>query len=161
MIFLVFKSVSAAEEDEWEDDPMPGLIQVKPLEDDDTEVYEPATVVYLGQDIEDFIQVTAEDDSTITFDIYWRHGDVKVEKADKTDDGFVCKKEDFGDEGLRLTLIPEEGDPFTMNIQIPYIGFSLYDADNNKVHEEIEIPHDQVDNYRYEFVGDDNNDRFT
>ena len=136
MIFLVFKSVSAAEEDEWEDDPMPGLIQVKPLEDDDTEVYEPATVVYLGQDIDDFIQVAAEDDSTITFDIYWRHGDVKVEKAEKTDDGFVCKKEDFGDEGLRLTLIPEEGEPFTMNL-------------------------DQVDNYRYEFVGDDNNDRFT
>ena len=161
MIFLVFKSVSAAEEDEWEDDPMPGLIQVKPLEDDDTEVYEPANVVYLGQDIDDFIQVAAEDDSTITFDIYWRHGDVKVEKAEKTDDGFVCKKEDFGDEGLRLTLIPEEGEPFTMNLVIPYIGFSLYDAENNKVHEEIEIPHDQVDNYRYEFVGDDNNDRFT
>ena len=161
MIFLVFKSASAAEEDEWEDDPMPGLIQVKPLEDDDTEVYEPASVVYLGQDIDDFIQVAAEDDSTITFDIYWRHGDVKVEKAEKTDDGFVCKKEDFGDEGLRLTLIPEEGEPFTMNLVIPYIGFSLYDAENNKVHEEIEIPHDQVDNYRYEFVGDDNNDRFT
>ena len=68
MIFLVFKSASAAEEDEWEDDPMPGLIQVKPLEDDDTEVYEPASVVYLGQDIDDFIQVAAEDDSTITFD---------------------------------------------------------------------------------------------
>ena len=155
MIFLVFKSASAAEEEEWEDDPMPGLIQVKPLEDDDTEVYEPASVVYLGQDIDDFIQVAAEDDSTITFDIYWRHGDVKVEKAEKTDDGFVCKKEDFGDEGLRLTLIPEEGEPFTMNLVIPYIGFSLYDAENNKVHEEIEIPHDQVDNYRYEFVGED------
>ena len=161
MIFLVFKSASATEEEEWEDDPMPGLIQVKPLEDDDTEVYEPANVVYLGQDIDDFIQVAAEDDSTITFDIYWRHGDVKVEKAEKTDDGFVCKKEDFGDEGLRLTLIPEEGEPFTMNLVIPYIGFSLYDAENNKVHEEIEIPYDQVDNYRYEFVGDDNNDRFT
>ena len=119
MIFLVFKSASAAEEDEWEDDPMPGLIQVKPLEDDDTEVYEPANVVYLGQDIDDFIQVAAEDDSTITFDIYWRHGDVKVEKAEKTDDGFVCKKEDFGDEGLRLTLIPEEGVPFPMNLVVP------------------------------------------
>ena len=140
---------------------MPGLIQVKPLEDDDTEVYEPATVVYLGQDIEDFIKVAGEDENTITFDIYWRHGDVKVEKAEKTADGFVCKKEDFGDEGLRLTMIPEEGEPFTMNIQIPYIGFSLYDADGNKVHDEIEIPHDQIDNYRYEFVGDDNNDRFT
>ena len=161
MIFLVFKPAAAAEEDEWEDDPMPGLIQVKPLEDDDTEVYEPATVVYLGQDIEDFIKVSGEDENTITFDIYWRHGDVKVEKAEKTADGFVCKKEDFGDEGLRLTMIPEEGEPFTMNIQIPYIGFSLYDADGNKVHDEIEIPHDQIDNYRYEFVGDDNNDRFT
>ena len=71
---------------------------VKPLEDDDTEVYEPAKVIYLGQDIDDFIQVTSEDENTITFDIYWRHGDVKVEKAEKTDDGFVCKKEDFGDE---------------------------------------------------------------
>ncbi len=62
-----------------------------------------------GQDIDDFIQVTSEDENTITFDIYWRHGDVKVEKAEKTDDGFVCKKEDFGDEGLRLTLIPRRG----------------------------------------------------
>ena len=91
MIFLVFKSASAAEEDEWEDDPMPGLIQVKPLEDDDTEVYEPATVVYLGQDIEDFIQVTAEDDSTFTFDIYWRHGDVKV--VSRQDRRRICMQE--------------------------------------------------------------------
>ncbi len=85
---------------------MPGEMWVKPLEDDGTEVYEPAKFIYLGQDIDDFIQVTSEDENTITFDIYWRHGDVKVEKAEKTDDGFVCKKEDFGDEGLRLTLIP-------------------------------------------------------
>ena len=28
--------------------------------------------------LDDFIQVAAEDDSTITFDIYWRHGDVKM-----------------------------------------------------------------------------------
>ena len=161
MIFLVFKSTAAAEEDEWEDDPMPGEMWVKPLEDDDTEVYEPAKVIYLGQDIDDFIQVTSEDENTITFDIYWRHGDVKVEKAEKTDDGFVCKKEDFGDEGLRLTLIPEEGNPFSLNIQIPYIGFSLYDSEGNKVHNELEVAHDKVDEYRYEFVGDDNNDRFT
>lgn len=162
MIFLVFKSTAAAEDDEWEDDPMPGEMWVKPLEDDDTEVYEPAKVVYLGQDIDDFIKVVHEDDNQIIFDIYWRHGDVKVEKAEKTDEGWVCKKEDFGDDGLRLTLIPEEnGNPFSLFLQIPYIGFSLYDADGNKVHGEIEIAHDKVDDYRYEFVGDDNNDRFT
>lgn len=42
MIFLVFKSTAAAEDAEWEDDPIPGELWVKPLEDDDTEEYEPA-----------------------------------------------------------------------------------------------------------------------
>lgn len=162
MIFLVFKSTAAAEDAEWEDDPIPGELWVKPLEDDDTEEYEPAKIIYLGQDIDDFINVVSEDDNTITFDFYWRHGEVKVEKAEKTDEGFVCKKEDFGEEGLRLTLIPEEdGNPFSINLQIPYIGFSLYDAEDHKVHGEIEVAHDQIDNYRYEFVGNDTNDRFS
>lgn len=160
MIFLVFKQ-AASEDEEWEDDPMPGEILVKPLEDDDTEVYEPAKIVYLGQDIDDFIQVEHEDDTYITFNIYWRHGKVKVEKAEETSEGFVCRKEDFGEEGLRLTLIPEEGEPFSLHLQIPYIGFSLYDAEGNKVHGELEVAHDKVDDYRYEFVGDDSNDRFT
>lgn len=162
MIFLVFKSTAAAKDAEWEDDPIPGELWVKPLEDDDTEEYEPAKIIYLGQDIDDFINVVSEDDNTITFDFYWRHGEVKVEKAEKTDKGFVCKKEDFGEEGLRLTLIPEEdGNPFSLTLQIPYIGFSLYDAEDHKVHGEIEVAHDQIDNYRYEFVGNDTNDRFS
>lgn len=161
LIFLVFKSTAAADDAEWEDDPVPGENWVKPLEDDDTEEYEPAKIVYLGQDIEDFIHVEHEDDQNITFDIYWRHGDVKVEKAEKTDEGFVCRKEDFGDEGLKLTMIPDEGEPFSLYLQIPYIGFSLYDAEGNKVHGELEVAHDKVDDYRYEFVGDENNDRFT
>lgn len=161
LIFLVFKSTAAADDAEWEDDPVPGENWVKPLEDDDTEEYEPAKIVYLGQDIEDFIHVEHEDDQNIIFDIYWRHGDVKVEKAEKTDEGFVCRKEDFGDEGLKLTMIPDEGEPFTLTLQIPYIGFSLYDAEGNKVHGELEVAHDKVDDYRYEFVGDENNDRFT
>ena len=161
LIFLVFKSTAAADDAEWEDDPVPGENWVKPLEDDDTEEYEPAKIVYLGQDIEDFIHVEHEDDQNITFDIYWRHGEVKVEKSEKTDEGFVCRKEDFGDEGLKLTMIPDEGEPFSLYLQIPYIGFSLYDAEGNKVHGELEVAHDKVDDYRYEFVGDENNDRFT
>ena len=161
LIFLVFKSTAAADDAEWEDDPIPGENWVKQLEDDDTEEYEPAKIVYLGQDIEDFIHVEHEDDKDIIFDIYWRHGSGKVEKAEKTDEGFVCRKEDFGDEGLKLTMIPEEGNPFTLYLQIPYIGFSLYDAEGNKVHGELEVAHDKVDDYRYEFVGDENNDRFT
>ena len=161
MLYLVFKAANAPEDAEWEDDPMPGEILVGVLDDDD-EVIEPAKAVFLGMDLEDFIEVTDEDENTITFDLFWRHGDVKVEKAEKTRDGFVCKKEDFGDEGLLVTLIPKkEGAPVTMRLQIPYLGFSLYDKSGNKMHGDVEIPHEKVDDYRYEFVGDDSNDRFS
>ena len=80
MVFLVFKSTAAPADAEWEDDPIPGEVWVRALGDDDEEI-EPAKVVYLGQDIDDFIHVAAEDDQTITFDFWWRHGEVKVEKA--------------------------------------------------------------------------------
>ena len=161
MLYLVFKAANAPEDAEWEDDPMPGEILVGVLDDDD-EVIEPAKAVFLGMDLEDFIEVTDEDENTITFDLFWRHGDIKVEKAEKTRDGFVCKKEDFGDEGLLVTLTPKkEGAPVTMRLQIPYLGFSLYDKSGNKMRGDVEIPHEKVDDYRYEFVGDDSNDRFS
>ena len=160
MIFLVFKSTSAPADAEWEDDPIPGEMWVTVLGDDDEEI-EPAKVFYLGMDIDDFIHVTQEDDSTITFDIYWRYGDVKIEKAEKTSDGYVCKKEDFGDEGLPIMFMPKEGNPFTMRLQIPYIGFSLYDKEGNKLHGDVQIPHDKLEDYTYDFVGDESNDRFS
>lgn len=160
ILYLVFKPADAPEDAEWEDDPVPGEILVSVLGDDDEEV-EPVKAVFLDQDVEDFIQVVEEDDATITFDIDWYYGEVKVEKSEKTRDGFVCKKEDFGDEGLLVTLTPDEGAPFTMRLQIPYLGFSLYDKDGNKVHGDVVVPHDKVNDYSYDFVGDDNNDRFS
>ena len=160
MIFLVFKSTSQPADADWEDDPIPGEMWVTVLGDDEEEI-EPAKVIYLGMDIEDFIQVVHEDDATITFDIYWRYGDVKIEKSERTSDGYVCKKEDFGDEGLLMTFTPKEGNPFTMRLQIPYIGFSLYDKEGNKLHDDVEIPHDKLDDYTYDFVGDESNDRFS
>ena len=160
ILYLVFKPADAPEDAEWEDDPVPGEILVSVLGDDDEEV-EPVKAVFLDQDVEDFIQVVEEDDATITFDIDWYYGEVKVEKSEKTRDGFVCKKEDFGDEGLLVTLTPDEGAPFTMRLQIPYLGFSLYDKDGNKVHGDVVVPHAKVNDYSYDFVGDDNNDRFS
>lgn len=160
MIFLVFKSTDAPEDAEWEDDPIPGEMWVNVLGDDDEEI-EPVKVVYLGMDLEDFLQVEHEDDQYITFNIYWRYGEVKIEKAEITDEGFVCKKEDFGDEGLLLTFIPKKGKPFSTRLQIPYIGFSLYDKDGNKLHGDVEVAHDMIDSYTYDFVGNDSNDRFS
>ena len=159
-IFLVFKPIDAADDDEWEDDPMPGEMWVNVLGDDDEEV-EPTSVFYLGMDLDDFVSVVREDDQQIVFSLYWRHGKVKVEKGDLTDEGWVCRKEDFGEEGLRLTLTPDEGKPFSMQLQIPYLGFSLYDADGTKLHGDIEVPYDRIDDYRYDFVGDESNDRFS
>lgn len=161
MIFLVFKSTTASEDAEWEDDPVPGENWVRPLGDDDEEI-EPAKMIYLEQDIDSFFNVEEEDDDHISFHIYWRHGTVKMEKAEEDDEIYNCKKEDFGEDGLRLTMTPdEEGNPFSMQVLIPYIGFSLYDGEGNKVHGDIEIPHDKIDEYTYDFIGNDSNDRFT
>lgn len=161
MIFLVFKSTTAPEDAEWEDDPVPGENWVRPLGDDDEEI-EPAKMIYLEQDIDSFFNVEEEDDDHISFHIYWRHGTVKMEKAEEDDEIYNCKKEDFGEDGLRLKMTPdEEGNPFSMQVLIPYIGFSLYDGEGNKVHGDIEIPHDKIDEYTYDFIGNDSNDRFT
>ena len=94
MLYLVFKAANAPENAEWEDDPMPGEILVGVLDDDD-EVIEPAKAVFLGMDLEDFIEVTDEDENTITFDLFWRHGDVKVEKAEKTRGRFCLQEGRF------------------------------------------------------------------
>ena len=163
MIFLVFKPTSAPADAEWEDDPVPGETWVMPLGDDD-ELIEPAKVIFLDQDPSSLVSVVEENDQTITFDLYWRHGEVRMEKAEKNEDGhFVCRKDDFGEDGLAVTFTPEEeeGQPFVVRLQIPYLGFSLYDAEGNKLHDEVEVAHDKVDDYSYDFVGDEVNDRFT
>ncbi len=161
ILYLVFKPTDAAEDAEWEDDPVPGENWVSILGDDEEEI-EPVKVNYLGMDMEDLLQMVEEDDSTITFDIDWYEGQVKVDKAERSGTKYVCRKEDFGDEGLLMTFVPKKGgNSFTMRLQIPYLGFSLYDKDGKKLHGDVEVPHDKVDDYTYGFVGDDSNDRFS
>ena len=43
---------------------------------------------------------------------------------------------------------------------MPYVGFSLIDADENAVSGDISITPDTLDLYSYTFVGNDGNDRF-
>lgn len=160
LLFVVFKSVDALKSAEWEDDPMVGNLYVNVLGDDDEKV-EPAKATYLGVPPDEFITKVREDDTNIVFDISWPLGKVKIEKAEKVDDGFSIRKEDFGEEGVLCKLTPMKGKAFTVRLQIPYIGFSLLDADENKLGGEVEIAHDKVNDYRYTFVGDDTNDRFS
>lgn len=158
LTFVVFRAVGAGE-DEWEDDPMVGNLEVCVLGDGDEEV-KPVEAVYLGDDPEDFLTVVREDDNEIVFDLYWSYGDVSVEQAQETDEGWLVKKDLIGEDGILCRLTPRKGEPFTIRLCIPYIGFSLKDATDNNVQGDIEVNHKDAASYAYMFVGNDTNDRF-
>lgn len=159
LTFIVFKAAGAAD-DEWEDDPMVGEMQAAVLGDGDEEV-DPVAMVNLGVDPDELITLVREDDKEIVLDIDWSEGEVTLAKGTKTDEGYVIRKDDFGDDGVALTMTPDDGEPFTLRLVIPHKGFLLEDADGNTLQDEIEIALDEVDNYTYAFVGDESNDRFS
>lgn len=158
LTFVVFRAEGAGDDD-WEDDPMVGRLQICVLGDDDEEV-KPVDAVYLGVEPERFVKVVSDDDNEIVFDFNWRQGSVEVERAQKTDDGWAVRKDDFGDEGIAVKLTPRKGNPFTLRLVIPYVGFSITDADDNRITGEMEITHERLADYTYSFIGDSSNDRF-
>lgn len=156
--FVVFRA-DGADADDWEDDPMVGSLAICVLGDGDEEV-QPVEAVYLGISPDRFLSVVREDEQEIVFDFTWRQGTVEIDRAQETDEGFVVRKDDFGDDGIVCRLTPRKGNPFTLRLQIPYVGFSLLDADGNKLSGDLEIAHSDINNYSYAFVGDHSNDRF-
>ena len=156
--FVVFRA-DGADADDWEDDPMVGSLDICVLGDGDEEV-QPVEAVYLGISPDRFLSVVREDDQEIVFDFTWRQGTIEIDRAQETDEGFVVRKDDFGDDGIVCRLTPRQGNPFTLRLQIPYVGFSLLDADGNKLSGDLEIAHSDIHNYSYAFVGDHSNDRF-
>lgn len=156
--FVVFRA-DGADADDWEDDPMVGSLDICVLGDGDEEV-QPVEAVYLGISPDRFLSVVREDDQEIVFDFTWRQGTIEIDRAQETDEGFVVRKDDFGDDGIVCRLTPRKGNPFTLRLQIPYVGFSLLDADGNKLSGDLEIVHSDIHNYSYAFVGDHSNDRF-
>lgn len=156
--FVVFRA-DGADADDWEDDPMVGSLDICVLGDGDEEV-QPVEAVYLGISPDRFLSVVREDEQEIVFDFTWRQGTIEIDRAQETDEGFVVRKDDFGDDGIACRLTPRKGNPFTLRLQIPYVGFSLLDADGNKLSGDLEIVHSDIHNYSYAFVGDQANDRF-
>lgn len=156
--FVVFRA-DGADADDWEDDPMVGSLDICVLGDGDEEV-QPVEAVYLGISPDRFLSVVREDEQEIVFDFTWRQGTIEIDRAQETEEGFVVRKDDFGDDGIVCRLTPRKGNPFTLRLQIPYVGFSLLDADGNKLSGDLEIAHSDIHNYSYAFVGDHSNDRF-
>ncbi len=159
LTFVVFRAEGAAPDD-WEDDPMIGRLQIAVLGEGDEEV-KPADAVYLGVAPERFVKVVHDDDQNIIFDFTWNYGKVEIDCAEKTDEGWVVRKDDFGDDGIAIRLTPRRGgNPFTLRLVIPYVGFAITDKDDNRLTGEIEITHESLPDYSYSFVGDSSNDRF-
>lgn len=160
LIFIVFKSVNAPKKAEWEDDPMIGEIYVNVLGDDDEQI-EPARAVNIGVEPSELITLVREDENVIVFKIKWLYGKVEIPKAEKTDEGYVIKKDDFGEDGVLCTMKPRTGKAFDIRLKIPYIGFMLQDDEEQTYTGEIEITHEELGKYTYSFVGNDDNDRFS
>ena len=158
LTFVVFRA-EGADPDDWEDSPMMGRLDICVLGEGDEEV-EPVEAVYLGVPTEQFVSVVREDDNEIVFDFTWRYGSISIDRANKTDEGWVVKKDDFGEDGIAMHLTPRKGNAFTLRLVMPYVGFSLTDAEGNRVSGDIEINHEDVANYNYCFVGNHSNDRF-
>lgn len=158
--FVVFKKADASPDDEWEDDPTVGALLIDVLGDGDEEV-EPVEAVYLGITPDKFVNVASEDEQTITFHIEWRYGEVTVDRATHTDEGWKIRKDDFDEQGIRCTLTPRRGTPFCVYLQIPYMEFTLTDNKGNKLTGNIEVHPHETDQYEYAFVGDETDDRFS
>ncbi len=158
LTFVVFRA-EGADEDDWEDDPMIGRLQIGVLGEGDEEV-KPVDAVYLGVEPDRFVKVVRDDENDIVFDFRWNYGKVEIDRAEKTDEGWLLKKDDFSEDGIAVRLTPRKGNPFTLRLVIPYVGFAITDKDENRLTGEIEITHNELANYNYSFVGDSSNDRF-
>ena len=158
LTFVVFRAEGADEED-WEDDPMIGRLDICVLGEGDEDV-KPVEAVYLGVAPESFVSVVSDDEQEIVLNISWPYGNEEIERARKTDEGWAIRKEDFGEEGIVCRLTPRRGNPFSIRLQIPYVGFSLTDADGNKLTDDIDVTNADAASLSYSFVGDSNNDRF-
>ena len=158
LTFVVFRA-EGADEDDWEDDPMIGRLNICVLGEGDEDV-KPVEAVYLGVAPESFVSVVSDDEQEIVLNISWPYGNEEIERARKTDEGWAIRKEDFGEEGIVCRLTPRRGNPFSIRLQIPYVGFSLTDADGNKLTDDIDVTNADAASLSYSFVGDSNNDRF-
>lgn len=159
--FAVFNTLDG-DEDDWEDDPMMGHIRLQVLGDGDEEV-ESLEVYYLDLSARELLTLESEDEKTLTFNIYWPDGEVSVPKALSSDgDLYVINRSEFDDgKTVEMVLTPDDGEPFSLHIQIPFTGFQLLDEKDNRISEDVEIDMKQAENWHYSFVGTPDKDRFS
>ena len=157
LVFTVFKPEGT---DEWLDDPVPGINLIQALGDDDEQI-EPVKAIYLGDTPAELLTVVREDDKEIVFKIDWTYGKAELSGGKITGEGILCRKDDFGDNGLTLKMTPDEGEPFEMHVIIPQTGFALLDKDGKRIIGNISIKKSDIDDYEYAFIGDEKNDRFS
>ena len=93
--------------------------------------------------------------------LYWSYGDVSVEQAQETDEGWLVKKDLIGEDGILCRLIHRvRANRSPLDSAFPTSDSSLKDATDNNVQGDIEVNHKDAASYAYMFLGNDTNDRF-
>lgn len=156
--FVVFRRQGS---DEWEDDAPVGNIEAAAIGEGDEEV-KPVRLVNLGMEPADFVAVERLAPSATVFRVDWPHGEVAVEGARKVEAGYEVRKSDLGGaRPLLCTLSPADGStPFTLELQLPFGGFSITGPDGRTVTGELRLSAAELPDYRYRFEGSDDDDRF-
>lgn len=159
LTFTVFRA-AGADADDWEDDPMIGRMDLCALGDDDEEV-EPAPVINLGCRPDEFITVEEEGDR-VFFSFSWDEGEITMPGASLDGDAFVVSRDRaMSEQGLPVQLTPDEGEPFTLHVRLPRMGFTLRSDSGEKLSGDITVTPQQLDSYTYNYIGRDSDDRFS
>lgn len=146
--------------EEWEDDLMTGVIEAQAL-GVGSEEPQPVTLYNLDVDVADFVKVVAQDTDGVTFAVDYPDGKVEIAGAQTVDEGFRITKEQLmkGDD-LVMTLTPDDGEAFNLNLTIPFVGLIIRDGEGNAVSGVLDIPFEEIMTYTYSFKGNENDDRF-
>lgn len=149
-------------DEDFKDDLMEGCVEAQAL-GSGSEEPKPALLYNLGVEPVDFLKMTSHKDGFVNLKIDYPGGEVRIEKGEKTEDGFrISDSLLLEEDDIVMTLVPDNGDePFQLHLEIPYTGLVIRDGEGNPKMGVLDLSFAEVMQYTYSFYGDDSSDRFT
>jgi len=137
---------------DWRILPSLGEILARVKEPNGNFVY-PARMINVGGDIAfGIIEASAE---SCKIKLTWEHGEIATEDGNLIDEGtWEFEKKD--DRNIaKFTLTPYDTEiPFGISVRLPFVGFSIVDAEGNIVENGGTIAYADIDRYQYHIVGE-------
>lgn len=147
--------------EDWEDDAPIGRIEAMVLGDDEEEVM-PVEVVNLGTSPAELISVVRQTSEKVVIAFDWEEGKIDIPLAKQTSDGYELSRADVADGNPILChLTPHAtSSMFTLEINLPFLGFTLSAPNGQRVEGNLTIDVSQLDDYTYKFLGNEDDNRF-